>query len=106
MKEYIEREAVEKMLEDSQLISDGEYCGYCTEDVNLSKIPTADVIPVVRCMECKHVTLGMYFCGNLIPGCKLFKVCVDPNGFCYRGERQTNSENNCECWEGRNEDEV
>lgn len=46
MKEYIEREAVEKMLEDAQLISDGEYCGYCTEDINLSSIPAADVAPV------------------------------------------------------------
>lgn len=46
MKEYIEREAVEKMLEDAQLISDGEYCGYCTEDINLSSIPAADVDPV------------------------------------------------------------
>lgn len=46
MKEYIERAAVEKMLEDAQLISDGEYCGYCTEDVNLNSIPAADVAPV------------------------------------------------------------
>lgn len=28
MAEYIERAAVAKMLEDAQLISDGEYCGY------------------------------------------------------------------------------
>ena len=28
MKEYIERAAVEEMLENAQLISDGEYCGY------------------------------------------------------------------------------
>ena len=34
MKRYIEQDAVEKMLEDAQLISDGEFCGYCTEDVN------------------------------------------------------------------------
>lgn len=46
MKEYIERAAVEEMLENAQLISDGEYCGYCTEDVNLGSIPAADVAPV------------------------------------------------------------
>ena len=46
MKEYIERAAVEEMLENAQLISDGEYCGYCTEDVNLGSIPAADVSPV------------------------------------------------------------
>lgn len=46
MKEYIEREAVEEMLESAQTISDGEYCGYCTEDINLSSIPAADVVEV------------------------------------------------------------
>ena len=39
MKGYIERAAVEEMLENAQLISDGEYCGYCTEDVNLVVSP-------------------------------------------------------------------
>lgn len=43
MTEYIERAAVERMLEAAQIISDGEYCGYCTEDVRLSKIPSVDV---------------------------------------------------------------
>lgn len=53
MKRYIEQDAVEKMLEDAQLISDGEFCGYCTEDVNLDSIPAADVVEVVRCRECE-----------------------------------------------------
>lgn len=43
---YIEREAVEKMLENAQIISDGVYSGYCTEDVCISSIPAADVAPV------------------------------------------------------------
>ena len=46
MKEYIERAAVEEILENAQIISDGEYCGYCTEDINLSSIPAADVVEV------------------------------------------------------------
>ena len=46
MKEYIEREAVEEMLENAQIISNGEYCGYCTEDVRLNSIPTAKVAEV------------------------------------------------------------
>ena len=47
-KEYIERDAVYEMLENAQMISDGEYCGYCTEDVTISSIPAADVAPVVH----------------------------------------------------------
>ena len=46
MAEYIEREAVEKMLDDAGIISDGEYNGYCTEDVNIKDIPAADVAEV------------------------------------------------------------
>lgn len=65
MKEYIEREAVEKMLEDAQIITYGEWCGYCTEDINLGSIPAADVVEVRHghwvfepgkipyCSECK-----------------------------------------------------
>lgn len=45
MPDYIERAAVEHMLEAAQIISDGEYCGYCTEDVRLSEIPSVIVVP-------------------------------------------------------------
>lgn len=46
--DYIEREAVEKMLENAQIISDGENCGYCTDDISISSIQSADVSPVVH----------------------------------------------------------
>ena len=46
--EYIKKEDVEKMLDDAQLISDGEYCGYCTEDVSINSIEIQDVAPVVH----------------------------------------------------------
>ena len=46
MSEYIKREDVEKMLEDAQLISNGEYVGYCTEDISINEIPAADVVEV------------------------------------------------------------
>lgn len=48
MGDYIARESVINMLEDAQIISDGEYCGYCTEDVSIMSIPSADVRPVVH----------------------------------------------------------
>lgn len=46
MKKYIDKAKVEEMLESAQLISDGEYCGYCTEDVNLNSIAVDDVVEV------------------------------------------------------------
>lgn len=48
MSDYISRDAVEEVLEKAQIISDGENCGYCTQDVNITAIPAADVAPVVR----------------------------------------------------------
>ena len=85
MKEYIERAAVEEMLENAQTISDGEYCGYCTEDVNLNSIPAADVVEVVRCHNCKRIYAnandpGVIYCG-------WSKEPTPPDGYCHRGER-------------------
>ena len=80
MAEYIEREAVETMLENAQIITDKEYCGYCTEDVNLDSIPAADVVEVRHgrwihlskgdsCSECGYQT-GRYESGkNYCPNC-------------------------------------
>lgn len=46
MKEYLDKEVVQEMLENAQIISNGEYCGYCTEDVRLNSIPAANVAEV------------------------------------------------------------
>lgn len=66
MKEYIERAAVEAMLENVQIITDGEYCGYCTEDVNLGSIPVADVVEVRhgRWAEYDGADKGFHYCSE------------------------------------------
>lgn len=85
MSDYIEREAVEIMLENAQIVSDGEYSGYCTEDVNWGKIPAADVAPVrhgrwipsdytgdccYTCSECGFVRDAYLLdIGNYCPAC-------------------------------------
>ena len=46
--DYISREAVWEMLEKAHIVSDGEYCGYCTEDISIDDIPAADVEPIKR----------------------------------------------------------
>ena len=38
--DYIDRKAVIEMLENAQLIPNGEYFGYCTEDIDIGKIPS------------------------------------------------------------------
>ena len=54
MNDYISREAVWEMLEKAHIISNGEYCGYCTEDIFIDDIPSADVQPVKRGVWKKH----------------------------------------------------
>lgn len=50
MPEYIKREDVQNMLDNAQIITDaeGEYFGYCTEEVDINSIPAADVRENVR----------------------------------------------------------
>ena len=82
--EYIKKEDVEKMLDDAQLISDGEYCGYCTEDVSINSIEIQDVAPVVhgkwiadmtttletvKCSVCKKVFQAYYSDYQYCPIC-------------------------------------
>lgn len=65
MAEYIEREVVRKMLESAQIITDGEYAGYCMDDISIYRIPAADVAPVVhgRWIKVKPVHYQCSICG-------------------------------------------
>ena len=83
-KEYIERAAIEKMLENAQIISNGEYSGYCMEDINLYSIPIADVVEVVRCREYVYATSP----GDNIVYCDNFERDMMPDDYCSVGERK------------------
>ena len=54
MAEYIEREAVKKLICELCNDCDGgaDVCEY--RDIQVDAIPAADVRPVVLCAECKH----------------------------------------------------
>ena len=45
----ISREDVIKMIENAQIISDGEFCGYCTEDINIDTL--SSVTPKQKTLE-------------------------------------------------------
>ena len=86
MKEYLDKEVVQEMLENVQIISNGEYYGYCTEDVRLNSIPTADVAEVkhgrwieyprahyFKCSECKYTV--PYRKAVLVNGSREYNYC-------------------------------
>ena len=100
MAEYIDREALRKVLEnwrDAHAdVDDEQGCGLL-EDViwEVDAQPAADVAPVVRCKDCKH------YCNYPNGLCYLHTepktnargysgeaVCVEPDDFCSYGERK------------------
>ena len=86
---------------DTQYLGKCETCRHCVGEIkcntycdhgeeyspNLSKIPEADVVEVVRCKDCKSnpniktLTKGILWC-------RKFRAEVHPNDFCSYGERK------------------
>lgn len=102
MAEYIEREALRKVLEnwrDAHAdVDDEQGCGLL-EDViwEVDAQPFADVAPVTRCKDCKHSTLpsaltqrygvpGTLTCHNRYSPCN--RRNVGGEDFCSYGERR------------------
>lgn len=99
MDECIERKALLEALENAdpdvyEDYGDGTVdWGFGRKNIQdmINGIPAADVAPVVRCRDCKHLrpevdaytqeTVG-YWCAELDIGS------VDVDGFCNRGERK------------------
>lgn len=99
-KEYIDREAAKIAFQNmdagsrvpSTLLTPEEFAEY------LDDIPTADVVEVVRCKDCKYYQNspnGLCYlhtepCDNA-KGYKGEAVCVEDNSFCSYGERKDNN---------------
>ena len=75
--------------------SDGAY-GY-VDAKQISKAPTVDAVPVVRCRDCKHHYWEQEPChGKSVHYCKLPHmrgVEVFKEFFCYYGERKEGADN-------------
>lgn len=79
MPEYIEREAVIDLI--TRRYENPEIC---TQEIN--SIPAADVVPVVRCKDCKHL-VAVNVNGKGISTCRVSGMEVAPDEFCSRGEK-------------------
>lgn len=91
MAEYIEREAAEDAVGEAYL--KGLNPVWAVRDV-----PTADVVPVVRCKDCKWFVDNN---GGEWYGCKMFQVvritpedAPKPDDFCSYGERKDGGADN------------
>ena len=87
MDEYIEREALRKVM---QMATDDPTCPMhiaTTIDQYITEAPAADVVPVVRCRECSHGTPcvdGYVRCSH--PSGK--SILMKSSDFCSYGERK------------------
>lgn len=82
MDEYIEREAAIRVV-------NGQSSLTMTRSSlidSISKLPAADVAPVVRCKDCKHLA-AVNVNGKGIPTCRVSGMEVAPDEFCRRGEK-------------------
>lgn len=97
MPEYIKREAaiayIREQSEECQKAFEelgGESGIYADAYNDLAEdfysIPAADVAPVVRCMDCKHL-VAVNVNGKGIPTCRVSGMEVAPDEFCSRGEK-------------------
>lgn len=90
MVEYIERGKAIAEIDKGDLLV-GDNAKWAKEI--LCRTPTADVVPVVRCKDCKHCEHFYPECdkdGNLREAyyCKSIKGDVKPDDYCCWGERR------------------
>lgn len=84
MTEYIEKSTVLKMIDD--YVKDNRECGFPDIDIfdiemmkkMIDKIPATDVIPIVRCYDCKYFNSHEWKCEGK----------VDFDFVCSYGERK------------------
>ena len=90
MAEYIEREQVkDELLSWAVCIKHPEHLlkedALCVIDA----IPAADVVPVVRCKDCRFYEMGVeYYGGGTKDVCRLIKCQMQTDDFCSYGERR------------------
>lgn len=80
MAEYIKRET---LLERAEY--DNNYRLIIPAEA-IKTAPAADVTPVVRCKDCKHL-VAVNVNGKGIPTCRMSGMEVAPAEFCSRGEK-------------------
>lgn len=91
MTDYIKREDAIRSIADHDEFNGERWIKEAWADYLIEDAKSADVVPVVRCKDCKHCE----YASNRIPTeqawvCYKWGVEVEQDGFCAVGERQDN----------------
>lgn len=89
MIEYLNRETVMKELDRNSITKKITFSDGVSIYDSIQKLPTADVVEVVRCKDCKHSEETEPVFGITDYECKKLKVqCLSACDFCSYGERR------------------
>ena len=78
MSEYINRQAVLSLAKDVTLEGGAKH--RCVDATEIRLLPSADVVEVVRCNDCKHADEYYH--------CIFSTIWNDKNHYCRQGERR------------------
>jgi hypothetical protein len=105
MAEYIDREkAIEIIEQHMTIVVQAAMVGSTASEVYimakdhaidyLRYTPTEDVVPVVRCKDCKYYREGVYFPKNPKFYCcrSKYSLCTNEDDYCSYGERKDQNE--------------
>ena len=81
MAEYVERKALLKNVQQN-----APYI-YAMVAPIVYITPTADVVEVVRCKDCKHWLKDFAGCTDIVGRCEWANYMVGANGYCVYGEK-------------------
>lgn len=93
--EYIDREAAFDAITDiaGKTSTHSAYEAVWKSARTLKKIPTADVVPVVRCKDCKYAQ-NDYDGFSTTVGCNMLKCAMGWHSFCSYGKRKDGGADN------------
>ena len=91
MAEYIEREVAIKAVEKADytaIADDADSCkaNYLREIIE--SVPAADVVPVVRCKDCKYAYINSFSAASGVALCSSSAKVMQQDDFCSYGERK------------------
>jgi hypothetical protein len=87
MAEYIERE---KLIDELEHLHEDAELSYLGVYDCVKSVPTADVVPVVRCKDCKNY--NTFGCADGFGWCENFNNGVTDEHYCSYGERKNSND--------------
>lgn len=91
MVEYIEREAAIKAVEKADYTAIADDADSCKADYLreiIESVPAADVVPVVRCKDCKYAYINSFSAASGVALCSSSAKVMQQDDFCSYGERK------------------